>query len=209
MCSDDSHPINDYLNEWVLRNQKDHEISTVRAKEDLPGGDILFLISCSEIISAEDRATYKSSLVIHASDLPHGRGWSPHIWQLLEGADKITVSLLEAEDQVDSGRIWHQVQFDVPSHALWDEINADLFAAEIELLNFAVNHFSTINPQAQNSHIEPTFYRRRYPEDSRIDAQQSIASQFNQIRVCDPIRFPAYFEMHGCRYKITLEKSNA
>lgn len=208
LCSDEKHPVNAYLDQWVERNCDSHEISLVRKKKDLPGGDILFLISCSEIIRAEERSLYSASLVLHASDLPRGRGWSPHIWGIIEGAEAITLSLLEAEDQVDSGRIWQQIRFPVAADALWDEINTKLFAAEIELIDYAVQHFADIQPQDQDSSVEPTYYPRRSPEDSRIDPEQSIASQFNQMRVCDPARFPAYFDLHGHRYKITLEKIN-
>ena len=35
-------------------------------------GDILFLISCLEIIKADLRSRFKHTLVIHESDLPHG-----------------------------------------------------------------------------------------------------------------------------------------
>lgn len=208
LCSDEKHPVNAYLDQWVERNRDSHEISLVRKKKDLPGGDILFLISCSEIIRAEERSLYSASLVLHASDLPRGRGWSPHIWGIIEGAEAITLSLLEAEDQVDSGRIWQQIRFPVAAGALWNEVNTKLFAAEIELIDYAVQHFADIQPQDQDSSVEPTYYPRRSPEDSRIDPEQSLASQFNQMRVCDPARFPAYFDLHGHRYKITLEKIN-
>ena len=40
--------------------------------------------------------------MIHESDLPHGKGWSPIQWQILEGSDSITITLLDAEDKVDS-----------------------------------------------------------------------------------------------------------
>ena len=72
----------------------------------LAGGEILFLVSCNEIIGKDVRDRYMATLVIHASDLPKGRGWSPHIWQIIEGKKEIMVSLLEAEDAVDSGAIW-------------------------------------------------------------------------------------------------------
>lgn len=206
LCSDPFHPVNEHLTRWVERNQEDHEISLVRSKKDLPGGHILFLISCSEIVSEMDRAAYSASLVLHASDLPRGRGWSPHIWQIIGGAEQITLSLLEAEDAVDSGRLWHQVRFSVPKHALWNEINEQLFHAEIALIDLAVNEFDTVIPIQQNQDIEPTYFPRRKPVDSKIDAERSIASQFDQIRVCDPARFPAYFELYGHKYKLILEK---
>lgn len=206
LCSDPSHPVNAYLMRWVSLNDRMHDISLVRSRKELPGGQILFMISCSEIISAEDRAAYRATLVLHASDLPRGRGWSPHIWQIIGGAETITLSLLEAEDAVDSGRLWKQITFPLPKHALWDEINEILFAAEIELIDYAVNAFDAVIPTPQNKTIEPSYFPRRGPADSRVDPEGSIASQFDRIRVCDPIRFPAYFELYGHRYKLVLEK---
>lgn len=206
LCTDDLHPVNAYLYDWMQRNKDSHDISLVRSRDELHGGDLLFLVSCGELIRLEERKRYNYSLVLHASNLPKGRGWSPHIWRILEGGSEITVTLLEAEDNVDSGRIWHQTKFTVSPDALWNEINANLFAAEIGLIDYAVNHYHSISPREQSSIIEPTYYPRRTPKDSRIDPGKTLESQFNQIRICDPIRFPAFFDLHGHRYKITLEK---
>ncbi|NDY73273.1 UDP-glucuronic acid dehydrogenase [Desulfobacter hydrogenophilus] len=206
LCSDPNHPVNAYLLRWIERNEATHAISLVRSKKYLSGGDILFLVSCSEIIGPIERKKYRSTLVLHASKLPHGRGWSPHIWQIIGGAKEITLSLLEAENAVDTGRIWHQVTLSVPKHALWDEINEQLFNAEISSIDFAVKHFEKINPVEQNKNIEPSYFPKRKPIDSKIDPKKSILSQFDLIRVCDPNRFPAYFELHGHKYKLQLEK---
>lgn len=208
LCSDPIHPVNAHLLRWIELNRGDHNISLVRTKNELAGGDVLFMISCSEIISSLDRAAYRASLVLHASDLPLGRGWSPHIWKIIKGAENITLSLLEAEDAVDSGRIWHQITLLIPKHALWDEINEQLFSAEIALIDLAVKEFDTIIPVEQNQNIEPTYFPRRKPVDSKIDPELSIATQFDLIRVSDPIRFPAYFYLHGHKYKLILEKVN-
>lgn len=206
LCSDPTHPVNDYLNRWIAANSSAHDISLVRSKADLPGGDVLFLVSCSEIIRDTDRLAYGTCLVIHASDLPLGRGWSPHIWEIVNGARKITVTLLEAADSVDSGRIWKKISFAVQPHALWNEINSDLFQVEVDLINYAVENYQSIQPVDQSSLIAPTYYRRRSPEDSRIDPTKSLASQFDLLRVCDPKRFPAFFELDGHVYKLTLER---
>jgi methionyl-tRNA formyltransferase len=144
---------------------------------------------------------------LHASDLPHGRGWSPHVWEIIRGATEITLSLIEADDKVDSGKIWKKSTFSVPKHALWNEINHALFQAEIELIDHAIRNFKNICPVEQVQDIEATYNRRRVPEDSRINPSESIVSQFDLIRVCDPGRFPAFFELYGQRYKILLEKS--
>ncbi len=208
LCSDATHPVNAYLQSWIDEQQSVHDVELVHSKAELEGGQILFLVSCSEIIRQVDRAKYQATLVLHASDLPKGRGWSPHIWEIVNGAGHITLSLLEAEDKVDSGRIWAKKQIDVPAHALWDEINHLLFMAEIELIDLAVKNFGRLTPQMQADLHLATYYPKRAPQDSQIDPNKTIAEQFNQIRVCDPNRFPTYFFHLGQRYTIKLEKAN-
>ncbi|MDI2458499.1 UDP-glucuronic acid dehydrogenase [Pseudomonas aeruginosa] len=206
MCSDPRHPVNRMLDRWREVQGRAHEITVCRKKAELPGGDILFLISCSEIIREVDRSKYSKVLVLHASDLPKGRGWSPHIWELAAGAEFITLSLLEAAENVDGGAIWSKEVIPVPVNALYDEINDLLFQSESRLMDFAILNFATVIPQPQSEEFEPTYYRRRVPEDSELDPKLSLAEQFNLLRVCDPQRFPAYFKLHGHKYKIVLEK---
>lgn len=208
LCNDPRHPVNDYLYAWIKKSNSKHEIELVRQKNDLSGGDILFLISCTEIINSQERNAYISCLVLHASDLPRGRGWSPHIWSILEGKEELILTLLEASNKVDSGKIWKKLNFQVPKHALWNEINVRLFEKEIELIDFAVSNFKIVSPKPQDPNIEPTYYPRRTPDNSAIDPFKSIESQFDKIRICDPERFPAYIELYGERYKIILEKVN-
>jgi methionyl-tRNA formyltransferase len=209
LCSDENHPINQHLIRWMRGQMSLHKVELVRKRSELSGGDVLFLISCNEIVGAKDRGAYKATLVLHASDLPYGRGWSPHIWQILEGAEEITVSLLEAADKVDTGRIWKKVKIHIPKHALWDEINDSLFRAEIDLIDFAINQFYQVCPAEQDHRIAPRYFPRRAPADSEINPTESIANQFDLIRVCDPNRFPAFFEMHGNRYILSIKKANA
>lgn len=208
LCSDTHHPVNAYLKCWIKNQADTHEVELIQKRDQLTGGDILFLISCSEVIKDSDRGKYSTCLVLHASDLPKGRGWSPHVWELIQGAEYITLSLLEAEDKVDSGKIWQKKKILIPNHALWYEINHLLFQGEIDLIDFAVKNLHHIEPKPQTKADEGTCYPRRIPRDSRIDINQSIKDQFNLMRVCDPDRFPAYFEYLGHKYILRLEKSH-
>lgn len=205
LCSASDHPVNEMLIRWMDKHPN-LNIDLVRKPAEAAGGDILFLISCTDIIEEDIRNQYSHVLVLHASDLPEGRGWSPHIWDIINGAEEICVSLLEAKDPVDSGDIWHQMRCPVPKTALYDEINQILFQAEEQLLDYACQHYKTICPKSQQDLGEPSYYPRRSPEDSRIQTDKSIEEQFDLIRVCDSNRFPAFFELNGQKYKITLEK---
>lgn len=208
LCTNEKHPVNRHLQQWIHKREDSHSVSLVRKRKDLEGGDLLFLISCNEIVRAKDREKYSHVLVIHASDLPRGRGWSPHIWQVLEGRNRICVSMIEAEDKVDTGAIWHQTEIAIPQDALWDEINKRLFDAECELMDYAVDNFNNVKPRPQSTTVEPSYYPKRSPADSEIDPSKSIAEQFDLIRVSDPERFPAFFKLRGSAYSIRIEKTD-
>ena len=204
--TDPKHPINPYLLELVTKLERYHSVSIIRSEEEVTDGDLLFLVSCNQIIDNNVLRNFKHVMVLHASDLPKGRGWSPHIWEIIGGAEKITLSLIDAVAQVDCGDIYRAVMIDIPKSALWDEINDLLFNAEINMIEFAVENFESLQKCAQSVDVEPTYYHKRQPPDSEIDAYKSIAEQFDLIRVCDPNRFPAIFQLHGECYKLVLEK---
>lgn len=207
LCSSFDHPVNRWLEIWQREHAGEHEITIYRDKVNLPGGDLLFLVSCNQLVNRATRESYQQTFVLHASDLPRGRGWSPHVWELLGGAESITLSLLSAEDGVDTGAIWAKQELVVPPHALHDEINAILFSGEISLMNKAIELVSEgADPTPQNPDIEPTYYPRRTPQDSEIDPSQPLTESFNKIRLTDPDRYPAFFRLHGHTYTIELKK---
>jgi methionyl-tRNA formyltransferase len=205
LCSDSKHPIVPWLERWCSRHAKSHDVELVHQKDKLSGGDILFLISASIILRSEERERYAACLVIHASDLPEGRGWSPWVWQILEGQQRIVVTLLEAAEPVDTGRIWTQQEMRLEGHELFNEICSQLFSTELSLMDFAVTNFGTVVPRPQG-HAPTSYYRRRTPEDSRLDPKQSLQDQFDLLRVCDENRYPAFFELRGYRYVVSIRK---
>lgn len=207
LCSDPRHPVNAWLERWAASMAEKHHIEILQSRDELKGGDFLFLVSCSEMIPHQYRSQFRHTLVLHASDLPNGRGWSPHVWELVSGADYITLSLLEADDKVDSGRIWLKRRIPVSGTALWYEVNALLFDAEIALINEAVERYQNILPQPQPITEQNSYYRRRTPDDSEIDPTKPLSEQFDLIRMCDPERYPATFTFRGQKYSLKLEKA--
>lgn len=182
---------------------QEHGFRIVSDPDGAIGGDLLLLVSCTQKIGAEVRAKYQRTLVIHESALPKGRGWSPFAWQILEGANEITVSLLEAAEEIDAGGILHQETLEFDGTEMADELSAKRDVCRIRLAQWAVENFRTAKAVPQVG--EPTHYRRRYPRDSKIDVNRPLAEQFDLLRVVEP-RFPAFFEMRGCFYELTVRK---
>jgi methionyl-tRNA formyltransferase len=206
LCSIRDHPINPWLIAWANERTVQHEVRLLHRKDQLASGDVLFLISCTEVIPADLRDLYGSCVVLHASDLPKGRVWSPHIWSILEGAARIAVSAINAEDRIDSGAVWAKKSFNVAPHELYDEISKALFDTEIALMDQVIGMVESDEPPHPQPDEEATYYPRRMSENSELDLDLSIAEQFDQIRVCDPDRYPAFFRMHGNVYSVSLKK---
>lgn len=174
-----------------------HEIAKVES------GDILCLLSCEQIFKKLELNKY--NLVVHASDLPKGKGWSPVSWQILEGKNDIPLTLFEAAEKVDSGVIYNKSFIKLRGDELWTEIK-DLQGKETNklILEFIKKYPKiTFIPQVGES----SFYKKRHPEDSKLDTNESISSQFNLLRICDNERYPAYFEIDGKRYVIKIYSS--
>jgi methionyl-tRNA formyltransferase len=205
ICSSKKHPIYSHLKNWMQNNSNYYNIILVNESSEIKKGDILFLISCTELISLKIRNEFKHTLVIHESDLPKGRGWSPLIWQILDGANEIIITLLEAEEKVDSGNIWKQHKIAIEPHEIIDEINTKVFSTKLELIEFAIKHHKDIKPKPQRKE-NPTYYKQRTAENSKLDIDETISQQFDLLRVADNIRYPCFFDYRGHRYKLTLTK---
>jgi methionyl-tRNA formyltransferase len=197
LCSDRNHPVYKYLTIWCIA--RGYSLHT--SPDELDGGDTLFLVSCTHYIKKALRDKYRKVWVIHESDLPRGRGWSPLAWQILEGRNEIVVSILEAEESIDAGPILSKEVLRLEGHELYDEIQEKLFRVKSKLMDYALKNCGDVTEQTGPiSH-----YPKRVPADSEINPKLSIADQFDLLRICEP-RFPAFFEYRGHKYELTIRK---
>jgi methionyl-tRNA formyltransferase len=163
-------------------------------------GDVLCLIGCERIF--KELAKNKHNLVVHESDLPCGKGWSPLTWQILEGKNEIPITLFEAAGGVDSGTIYLRRSIHLRGNELNAEIKHKQGEATIELILEFFKKYPKI--EGENQKGKESFYPRRTPKDSELDIYKSINEQFNLLRVCDNERYPAWFTHKGKKYIIKI-----
>lgn len=180
-----------------------HVTRVVRHYDDVPMVDIAFYLSCLRVVAPEVLARNRWNFVVHASDLPKGRGFSPLVWQVLEGANKIPVTMIEMTDEVDAGAIVAQSHFYLCGHELNAELRA-LLAQAIEDLCVKIV-LSPVAPSPREQEGVPTWYTRRQAADSVLDPEKPIAAQFDILRVVDNDRYPAFFDFRGHRYALKIE----
>ena len=185
----------------ILETEK-NTVLFINNIEDLKKGDLLFILGCEKIIKKEYLKLNKYNIVVHESDLPKGKGWSPITWQVLEGENDIKVTLFEAVEKLDAGDIYIQKEIKFDGTELNDEIKNMQGKTTIEAVIDFIKLYPNINGKKQIG--KETFYRRRNKKDSEIDINKSINEQFNLLRVVDNERYPAYFIKNEREYIIKI-----
>jgi UDP-2,4-diacetamido-2,4,6-trideoxy-beta-L-altropyranose hydrolase len=198
-----NHWLPEMISGWLAAG---HRVLWAHDMGALQAADFCFILSFSKIVPASVRARYRHNLVVHESDLPQGKGWSPLTWQILEGKNKIPVTLIEAEDSVDSGVIYAQEWIEFEGHELIDELRKGQAKMTIKVCDHFVENFPFLLSTARIQTGQECFYPRRGPNDSFIDPEKSISSLFANLRVADYEHYPSYFSKYNQTFKICLEK---
>ncbi len=190
---------------YALKNkivEKGIDCDLFHTHGDIQRGDILILLSCEKIF--ENLQLNKYNLVVHESALPQGKGWSPLTWQILEGKNKIPVTLFEAAKKIDSGVIYSTKNIELEGHELIDELRNRQGKATIDLvMDFISNYPNNVGVEQIG---EESFYPRRTSKDSLLDLNKNLREQFNLLRVCDNEQYPAWFEINGTKYILKIYK---
>lgn len=208
ICSGGGSWINEFIPELLFSWIADgHQVSWTHDAAAVPSGDVCFYLSYGRIVGREVLLQHKNNLVVHESDLPKGRGWSPLTWQVLEGADVIPVTLIEAAEEVDSGPIYMQERIQLCGDELIDELRRLQVDSTIRLCRAFMRDYPEVTNTACLQRGESSYYSRRRPKDGRLDPDKTLREQFNLLRISDNLRYPAWFEMAGIKYTIQIEKA--
>lgn len=166
--------------------------------------ELCFMLSYSKIVSKEILTRSRHNLVVHESDLPQGKGWSPMTWQILEGKNIVPVTLFEATECVDAGQIYMRRQMVFKGNELLAELHQRQGETTVEMCLEFVNNYPEILLHARPQKGEESFYPKRTPNDSKLDINSTIKEQFNLFRVVDNKKYPAWFEYRGKKYRIEI-----
>ncbi|MDD2541973.1 MAG: formyltransferase family protein [Desulfuromonadaceae bacterium] len=195
--------LHELIRDWCSAG---HHVTLSHTIQDATHADFCFCLSFSQILPDSILKKYKHTLIVHESDLPQGRGWAPMTWQILEGKNRIPITLLEATAKIDAGPIYLQEWIELNGTELnseWRKLQAQ---ATQRLCKTWAESYPSIARCGREQIGEGTIYPRRRPEDSQLDPAKSLAEQFDLLRVVDNLRYPAYFEYRGERYKLLVEK---
>ena len=110
--------------------------------------------------------------------------------------------MIKAVKKVDSGPIIFKNTLKLNGAELYSELRKKLSNIIIKLINKLLINYPNIKfiPQKGNS----TFYKKRTPENSKININKSIKSQFNLLRTCNNEKWPAFFYFKKKKYIIKI-----
>lgn len=207
VCSDIDSWVNAFLSkgETLLPLEIDFDFTLIHDHQHAVGDFVCFLVGYSRVVPF-DSLGKKRFFVIHESDLPAGRGWSPVSWQILSNKQEIVVSLIEAAEKVDSGDIVLQDKMTFMGHELVDEIRLEQITASIRLISRFLKLSGAGKANARPQLGIATYYPRRTKSSSEIDPLKTIEENFDLLRIVDNKRYPAHFSLRGYRYILRIEK---
>lgn len=198
--------INTFLYDFVIRLElRGHSVKWVHNVDECGPGDICICISCSFVVSETVRRLFRNTVVVHESALPEGKGWSPMTWQVIMGQSIIPVTLFEATEDVDSGQIYAQDLMGLQGSELVDELRTEQARISFRLLESFIEDYPRSAQESRGQSGATSYFRRRDPSDSRLDPDQSLRAQFNLLRTVDNDRYPAFFDVNGKRYILTIK----
>jgi methionyl-tRNA formyltransferase len=167
--------------------------------------DIVFILSYHKIIEKKYLKKHKHNIVIHASNLPEGKGWAPMFWQVLEGKNEIVFSMFEASSGMDDGDIYMKKTLKLEGYELHDELRNKQANFIINMcISFLDNYEFYKIPTKQEG--KESFYAKRTQEDSELDIDKTIREQINLLRIVSNEEYPAFFRINGRKYIIKIEE---
>lgn len=185
-------------------NETGHDTYYVYKATDIQPSDVCFLLSCVRLVPQSFLSLNKNNIVVHASDLPKGKGFSPLQWQIIEGQNQITLTLFEVVEKIDAGPFYIKDLLKFDGTELLPELREKMALKIIDMCLHYVNNYGQIKAVKQIG--EESFYRRRRPADDELDIKKTIAEQFNHLRIADNDTYPLYFYYKGKKYILKIYK---
>ena len=175
--------------------------------EEIEDFDIVFILGYTRILPTQFLQKNRLNLVVHESDLPKGKGFSPIQWQLLEGKSEIKITLIEATSEVDSGDIFLQKNLIFQGTELYEEIREIQAKGTFSIIYEFLENYPNIKPKKQVG--TESFYPRRTKDDGELDISKTIEENFNLMRIGNNQSWPSFFYYKGNKFIIKIYKENS
>jgi len=194
--------IDNFLN--LLKNKKITSTKIYDYKK-IKKSDILFVLGYHKIIPENYLKVCKVNVLVHESNLPKGKGWSPIAWEILNNKNTIYFTLLKVNKVPDSGPIYLQKKIKLLGNETYNEIRQIQYNETKKLCLRFISNYPKILKHSYKQKGKSTFYKKRTYIDGKISTKKNISQIINLLRVSDYTRYPVFFEYKKRKFKIKIE----
>ena len=168
--------------------------------------EVTAILSYYRIIPEKYLYISKHNIVVHESNLPFGRGFSPLFRQIAKGKKKIIFTLFKCSTKMDEGYYYLKKSFYFDDNLLYDEIKIKQIGYAKILIEKFISNLKKKKLTLKRQKGKPTYFRKLNKNDSKIDINKSINSQFNKMRTKDNNNFPNFFYFRKRKYILKLSR---
>lgn len=203
------------IKSWNIENAKnfkmqyqiEHEIELITKKEELKleiidkfEPEYIFFPHWSYRIPANIYEKYRC-VIFHMTDLPFGRGGSPLQNLIIGGVKETKISAIKVQKEIDAGPIYmkENVSLDGSAAEIFERVSNIIFEKMIPCF-----WKQTIEPIEQQG--EPTFFKRRTPEESELKPDMKISEIYDYIRMLDAEGYPNAYLNFG-KFKLSFRNA--
>ncbi|HEX3144480.1 MAG TPA: hypothetical protein VHQ64_10960 [Pyrinomonadaceae bacterium] len=137
-------------------------------------------------------------ICFHMTDVPYGRGGSPLQNLILRGHQQTKLTALKMVEDFDAGPVYLKTDLSLHGSAQEIYLRANRLAASM------IEQIIKEHPEPSPQTGEPTIFRRRKPEESRVSELSSLETLYDFVRMLDADGYPhAFIEHAGFRFEFT------
>ena len=194
-----------HIPESILRS-KTFKFHTFFEHEKIRSFEIVFVLGYTKILKEPFLTNNKNIFLVHESNLPSGKGFSPVQWQILEGKNTIKISLIKLSQELDGGDIIKQMNMILDGTELYEEIRLKQATVTFKIIENFLKQYPNFKSKPQSG--KSTFYRKRKITDSELNINEKLKDLFPLLRIGNNEKWPSFFKFKGNTYIIKIYKKN-
>jgi methionyl-tRNA formyltransferase len=160
----------------------------------------IFFPHWSHLIPAEVFENYEC-VIFHMTDLPFGRGGSPLQNLIARGIYETQISALKCVQDVDAGPVYFKRPLSLLGAA------EEIYLRASDIIEKMIVEIIETNPTPVAQTGEPTFFKRRRPEQGNMRDAKSLDQAFDLIRMLDADGYPNAFINVG-RWRLEFTRAS-
>ena len=159
----------------------------------------VFFLHWSWKVQAEVVNDYEC-VCFHMTDVPYGRGGSPLQNLIAQGHRETKLTALRMAEDFDAGPVYLKEPLSLEGSA------EEIYLRAARISAGMIKRLVAEQPDAKPQEGEVVTFKRRKPEDSKIERQSSLEELHDFIRMLDADGYPHAFLEHG-KFRLEFSRS--